>query len=281
MLQSVLDFLSKLLLSTLWQIVTVMGAFLFFGTILYILARTSRKIHVNRFGYGADLYITAWIGTPVHELGHALFSILFGHKIHDISLYSPNNDDCLGYVSYSYNHKNPWCLLGTFFSSIGPILLGSLVIYFMVKLMLPNGQTIINILSGIRADFSSFNGFMNLVGSIVVAVPPTLNELWNAISIGGWKVWLFIYLSICISAHMELSPADFKCAIPGVVLVIVVALIINLICLIFGINPTQPTMAVGRFIGISAGLFTLSTILSATCCIVSLAVGLVFSIFKR
>lgn len=280
MLHPISSFIGKLLLATLWQIVTVMGVFLFFGTILYLLACASRKIHVNRFGNGADTYITAWIGTPVHELGHALFSLIFGHRIHDISLYSPGDDGCLGYVQYSYNHKNPWCLLGTFFSSIGPILLGSLVIYFMVKLMLPNGQEILHLMSYIHADFSSFDGFLNLVGSIVVLVPPTLKELWLALNIGGWKVWLFLYLSVCISAHMALSPADFKCSIPGVVLIIVVALLINFVCLILGIDPSQPTMAIGQFIGITAGLFTLSTILSAIYCIASLAIGLVFSIFR-
>ena len=65
----------------------------------FMRTRIARAISVKRF-----IYITA-IGTVIHECGHAVFCILFRHKIQKINFFSPSEDGTLGSVTYSYNKK--------------------------------------------------------------------------------------------------------------------------------------------------------------------------------
>ncbi|MDR3490768.1 MAG: hypothetical protein P4M12_01845 [Gammaproteobacteria bacterium] len=60
----------------------------------------------NRYFFAAygmkGILATAWLGTPIHELGHALMCLIFAHKIKDIKLLTLNQaDGTLGYVSHS------------------------------------------------------------------------------------------------------------------------------------------------------------------------------------
>ena len=76
------------------------------------------------------------VGTPLHESGHALMCLLFGHKIRKIVFFQPNSDDgCLGYVEHSYNNRNPYQVIGCFFIAIGPVLLGTAVLTGLLFLL--------------------------------------------------------------------------------------------------------------------------------------------------
>ena len=128
-------FIQKLLLTTLGQFLTIFwSVFFIFGLILYLLARMTRTSFVKSVGVNADMYFTGWLGTPVHEMGHAIFCIPFGHTITEMKLFTPKSDDgSLGYVNHSYNPRNPWHQIGNFFIAFGPIILGSFIIFLLVK----------------------------------------------------------------------------------------------------------------------------------------------------
>ncbi|MBQ2734520.1 MAG: hypothetical protein IJF33_01675, partial [Clostridia bacterium] len=56
--------------------------------------------------------VTATIGTPIHELGHALMCPLFGHKIKKMRLWLPTaQDGTYGFVEHSYSKRNLWARL--------------------------------------------------------------------------------------------------------------------------------------------------------------------------
>ena len=60
-------------------------------------------------------WLFGWLGTTVHELGHAMMCIAFLHRIERIKLFTLNPDaDYAGYVAHSYNPLSPYQLIGNF-----------------------------------------------------------------------------------------------------------------------------------------------------------------------
>ena len=50
--------------------------------------------------------LTAWIGVPIHELGHAIMCVLFRHKIVATQFFpTDTSQGALGYVQHQYNQK--------------------------------------------------------------------------------------------------------------------------------------------------------------------------------
>ena len=156
------------------------------------------------------MLITGIIGTPVHELSHALMCLVFGHRITEIKLYTPNsNDGTLGYVSHSYRGRNLYHRVGSFFIGIAPIVCGCGVLFLLMRLMVPDAFDLVWDAFGDLPNASdSFLGYFEGFGAILTAVfdPDHFsNPLW----------WLFLLLALMIAGHMELSGADMKGGLNG------------------------------------------------------------------
>ena len=88
------------------EILYITGIIIIVGYLLGILERMINTNMQRALGYKGIL-LTAWLGTPIHEFGHAAMCITFGHKINKIKLLQLNSPDgTLGFVEHSYNNKN-------------------------------------------------------------------------------------------------------------------------------------------------------------------------------
>ena len=67
----------ELLTSFLYQLVFTIGIIVVFGLIIAFSRRSI--VRLGRAGYRA-IIITGVVGTPVHELGHAIACFVFGHN---------------------------------------------------------------------------------------------------------------------------------------------------------------------------------------------------------
>ena len=151
--------------------------------------------------------LTAVIGTPVHELGHALMCIPFAHRITDMKLLLPpsRRSRTLGYVEHSYNRKNPWAVFGDLFISFGPIFSGIGVMVLVLCLCFPaqweaylaTSRTMIE--NGVTAQL------------ITASALSLLTSLFEGLK-GGDAVRCVIGLLIILSVsqHITLSLADLK-----------------------------------------------------------------------
>ncbi|HNX57819.1 MAG TPA: hypothetical protein PKK43_01880, partial [Spirochaetota bacterium] len=105
-INTLLEIAKKASVTTAGQIIWLLGLVFVFGFILYLLARMTRTTYGKSVGSKLDIIVTGWIGTPVHELGHAAFCLIFGHRITDMKLYDPDpSDGTIGYVCHSYNNS--------------------------------------------------------------------------------------------------------------------------------------------------------------------------------
>lgn len=204
----------EVLINFFYQIVFTLGVIVVFGLLIALCRKAFCKITGDN---GTKiLLITGVVGTPIHELSHALMCIIFGHKIVDMKLYQPNSDDgSLGYVRHSYNKRNLYHQIGNFFIGIAPIVCGSAVILLLMCLLVPSlyyevttELQFVGLLSMNLFDLSTYAGYFDLFWEIIY-------EIFDFTNISNISWWLFIVLSLMISSHMELSTADIKGGFKG------------------------------------------------------------------
>lgn len=296
-INSVLDFLKRVVFTTFSQLIWLLGLLFIFGLILYLFARFTRITYDKSVGQKMDIIFTGWIGTPVHELGHAVFCILFRHKIVEMKLYSPNAEDgTLGYVNHSYNPNSTYQKIGNFFIGVGPIIFGALVLYAAFYYLVPNMSEVFSnieaqsqtLVKGVRGDYSG------VLAAMWGTTKGTLSSLFKAQNFSDFKFWIFLYLAICVSSHMQLSPPDIKGAKGGLISLIVFFLIINLI--ILGLEATgvsahfgnwwnyvkleSYSSGINKWVGMFGALFVFATIISGLNFVVSYIVLSIYNLAK-
>jgi hypothetical protein len=258
-------FIIQVVTVTLYQFLSVFGFILMFGLLLYFISRSTRKAF-NNSGHGKlDIYISGWIGTPVHEIGHAVFCILFGHRITDINLYSPNSQDgTLGYVKHSFNPKSFYQRIGCFFIGTGPILFGSFVLYLLLYFCLPDYRQIYGIISNTGLNGSGVFNLVKSAGSMLTIGLHLLVNVFSPENFGKPSFWLFIYLAFCISSHMQLSPPDLKSMWSGIFTILLIFLLVNFLTMLLGFNITVYILKFSRLTGSLINIFILATVVSFT-----------------
>ena len=160
--------------------------------VMQLLSNSIRKSLAKIFGIQGDIYLTA-PGVMLHEIGHAVFCLIFRHKIVEMKLFSPEEDGTLGYVNHSYNPNSFYQRIGNFFIGTGPIWFGVAVLSLISWLLLPNEMQISN--------FFSLN-------------------FW-----GRWQSYIWLYLALTISSHITLSPPDLAGSVDGGIAIMATALL--------------------------------------------------------
>lgn len=268
-----------ILTNFLMQIGFSVGIVVLFGLLMALSRRLFCRIAGNA---GVKILLaTGIVGTPVHELSHALFCLLFGHKIMAIKLYDPScNDGTLGYVSHSYNPKNIYQQIGNFFIGIAPIIGGSGVIILLMYLCTP--QLFADVFERMAVVFqlkiNDFNFetyktlFSELWGMIVCVFHYSnfKNALW----------WLFIVLSIMIAGHMELSGADMLSGLKGFAFIAVILLLADVIMYFVSVSALESvTAAMVSFAAMISGFLAVSLIFAVALIIIAVFVRIIVKLF--
>ena len=270
-LQDIIYFIVIIFSKTFIDLFRLFGNIIIFGFILYLLSSMTRRIFAKTLGAKTELYITGWIGTPIHELSHALFCIIFNHKISDIKLFTTKSDT-IGYVLHSYDSRSWYQQIGNFFIGVGPIIMGTLIVYFLFLLLAPELKE--NIFS-VKIDYDKsagilsmiYSGISNIFISILNIFSNIIKNIMVSQSYKNIGFWIFIYLSISIASHMELSPADISHAWKGMLVIFAVSLIFNtllfIIKIIFNLEmPEYLLLFVDKTLNIYSSLLIFSCIIS-------------------
>ncbi|OFY30040.1 MAG: hypothetical protein A2275_08485 [Bacteroidetes bacterium RIFOXYA12_FULL_35_11] len=241
---------------------TLFGTLIISGIILYFFARSTRRIFIKTAGLKFDIFFTGWLGVPVHELGHAFFCLIFFHKITEIKLFAPNTmEGTLGYVTHSYNKKNPMQIAGNFFIGIGPIIFGSLVLFALLWFLLPDKQAINAILSQPSVEFLSDN-FSGQASQILKTGKIIFLSVVSSDNIQEPLFWLFLYLSLCIVSHMQLSLADIKSSLLGILIIFLLLLLVTFFVSFFNGNILPCIAFINSKTGVLTGILIFAVFMS-------------------
>jgi hypothetical protein len=230
MVETILSYLWGAFSATLIQILLLLGPGLVLTVILNFETRFIQNRAIDTIGRGWYLGLFGWLGTTLHELGHAIFCVIFGHKITEMKLFHPNPETgTLGYVKHSYNRTNIYQLIGNFFIGIGPIILGTAVIYLLAYFLL--GINFINLgnnVSSVASQISSWNGLGELFQNIWSSSINLFSEVFSWHHVSSWQLYLFIYLVFAIGSSITLSFPDIKAALAGFGMIVLSVFIVNL-----------------------------------------------------
>jgi hypothetical protein len=220
----------KVIYVTLAQLMTILGPAVGLALVMNYVSGFVERRAIFVMGRGWYLGLFGWIGTIVHELSHAFFCLVFGHKITEMKLFAPDpKTGVLGYVNHSYNPKSIYQVLGNFFIGISPIIFGTVIICLLCYLLLD--LNLVNTTSGsnfISSDPGSWDAFLRLAGSLWHSSESFLIAIYSWHNLSSWQLYVFTYLSFAVGSSITLSPADIRGAWKGFVVILVVLLVFNL-----------------------------------------------------
>ncbi len=205
-------FFVNLAIETIKLLAILLAPFALFAIVIHLLEQLIQRRLAERFGWNSVLW-TGWLGTPIHELSHALMCRVFHHRIDEIALFEPDQrSGRLGFVRHSFKSGNWYQELGNFFIGIAPLMGGSVVLVVLLWLFFPGA---------IEGAFAAskeakVDGPLEQLVAIVSSVS---EEIFAAKNLATGRFWLFVYFVLCVGGHMAPSPSDYEGASRGVYLV--------------------------------------------------------------
>ncbi len=207
------------------------------GTVVLcgLAAWLAERLFVVLVGSGSSMvvYLSSVIGTPIHELGHAMMCPLFAHRITKMRLLLPpkHPSGTLGYVSHSYNSKNPWAILGNLFIGLGPVFSGMGVMVLVLLLCFPTQwQSYTEAVAVLPADVTSVWQIFSAILSLLGSMPMAFGESW-------WRPLIGIIVILSVSQHITLSGADIKSSLTAIPLYVLLLTVFAGITALLGAQP--------------------------------------------
>ena len=236
-------------------------------------------IHLMGGGVGYKIVLgTSIIGTPVHEIGHALMCLVFGHRISKIVLWQPRSEDgTLGYVAHTWNGRNLFHNLGNIFIGVGPIFSGVIVISLCLYYGFPG--TFAAYVAGAESLVNSGAGVQAFLLEGIEIIPNLIGEFTNE-SFPIWGRILLIIAMLCVSLHINLSPADIKGSLSGIPVYLGLTLVLTITSHLAGTSAMADVLdTLKLYNGYMMAMFTLVFVFSVVQVLVALMVWLLRKIF--
>jgi hypothetical protein len=161
-------------------------------TLRYGLLPMSAALSLSGFNL-ALFYLLILPGTVIHELSHLGACALMGVRIRQARLFAPQADGTLGWVEYDRTD-----IVRRNIIAFAPFLGGSLALYALARIALPNGD---DLLPPLAPD-------KNVAQTFVTAVTGTITIL-SQMDVQRVTTWLFLYGVFSLGFAISPSRTDF------------------------------------------------------------------------
>lgn len=245
---TLLPYLLRALAATGYTLLVVLGPGVGIGAAMHLVAGVTARRAQALFGARAYHLAGGGLGTVVHEAGHALFALLFGHRVTSVKWFDPQaRDGALGAVHHEYDPRSPYQQVGRFFIGVGPLVLGTAVVALSARLLLgpavlaPAGSlalTTDGVLTG--AELPALGRDVARATREVVAALVTPAHL------ATWRFWAFGYVAFAVGSSIQLSRADLSSVVRGAGALAALLLAVNLATLWAGDAAERLALAAAR-----------------------------------
>ncbi|WP_028778907.1 hypothetical protein [Shimazuella kribbensis] len=258
------------------QLVYMVGIIIVIGMLLGIMEKQSQIYLTRTFGKKGIL-ITAWIGTPIHEIGHLIQCIIWRHKVKSVKLLQTDDKNgVLGYVEHQYNPNSLYQRIGNFFIGIGPIISGIGSIILAMYLLVP--QSFSTLQAQIQQSTSTGQKLdMHMLQTLAEAVLAMSKSLFTSGNFAEPTFWIFVILAISISSHIALSKPDIESSYQGLLTIFYVLILYNLVAGLVNVDTNQ---MIKHFLDFNAYLLAFSS-LSVLFSLISLVLSFLLYKIKR
>ncbi len=244
MIQAVLDTLWAALQNLGWQLGIFLGPVVLACVLLHFLEKAlNRRMHqlVGR----SRIYLNGWIGTPVHEISHALMCWVFRHKVLEIKLFSPDDDGRLGYVRHAFRRDSLYQRIGNFFIGIAPLFGGATVLLLLLMFVHPEPGSIE---TASFADLFGSQGWGDKLSSLFGSAATLVGNVFHPRHYNEWRFWLFVYLAFGVGSYLAPSGVDLKGGREGALLCLLLAYGLNLLLVVLDVDVNANLAAGGRYL---------------------------------
>ena len=260
------EFLIVLLKSILIQLTGLFGIFFVIGFFHSVIQQKTLENYQRSLGWKGILW-TAWIGTPIHEMGHAFFALIFRHKIISVRIFEPNHESGnLGHVDHSYNTKSLYQVVGNFFIGSAPMIFGSAILIIFLYSFVPNAKDIF---------IPLFLHFQN-PWQFLQAIFQSLQNLFTLENIRHWNFWLFLYLSLAVASHMAPSKPDRHGMWRGFYWIAILLILVNIITLLLKVDITVYILNLSQYLGFFVAIFIYALLLAFLHYLISMILLILF-----
>ncbi|TQQ84759.1 hypothetical protein EXD82_04980 [Peptacetobacter hominis] len=217
----------------------IVGIFIL-GLILNLIE--DKNIYYLQQGTGKKgLLITGIIGVPVHELSHYITCRIFLHKVESVELFRPSalkNDGVLGRVVHSREKGNIYKMIGDFFIGTAPVIIGSIIIYSLIRLYLGSEAEIFDMIVNIDKSINMIESreIVKFILHILTAGIDTMFLILKSPSLKSIQGILILFSVYSISIHLSLSKKDIENSINASFIVALIIIILTVVLGYFGFN---------------------------------------------
>lgn len=217
----------------------IVGIFIL-GLILNLIE--DKNIYYLQQGTGKKgLLITGIIGVPVHELSHYITCRIFLHKVESVELFRPSalkNDGVLGRVVHSREKGNIYKMIGDFFIGTAPVIIGSIIIYNLIRLYLGSEAEIFDMIVNIDKSINMIESreIVKFILHILTAGIDTMFLILKSPSLKSIQGILILFSVYSISIHLSLSKKDIENSINASFIVALIIIILTVVLGYFGFN---------------------------------------------
>jgi hypothetical protein len=169
--------------------------------------------------------------------------------------------------------------MGNYFIGVAPIFVGSMILYLLMKLLVPQTHQLINVV------FEELNvqngGIFDWFQDLGMAIA-TIGESLFFEFIGSVPGWLFFFLSMCIALHMNLSLSDIIGTLFSLPIIVILLIVVNFVLGLFVGGEiysgyVEVMDGVGLFVAL---MLSFSLLLSVVSVILAMIVRALVAIFR-